>query len=51
MINITKENIEITSKNKKLNNAMIDLENKMETNKETIFDKEFVKIKKIFLNQ
>lgn len=41
-----KLNLEITSKNEKINNAMIDLENKMETNKETIFDKEFVKIKK-----
>ncbi len=41
-----KLNLEITIKNEKLNNAMSDLENKMETNKETIFDKEFVKIKK-----
>ena len=29
-----------------LNNAMKDLETKMQTNKETIFDKEYVKIKK-----
>ncbi len=41
-----KLNLEIESKNNKLNNAMEELEQKMETNKETLFDKEYVKIKK-----
>ncbi|MDD4624557.1 MAG: MobV family relaxase, partial [Bacilli bacterium] len=41
-----KLNLEIESKNNKLNNAMEELEQKMETNKETIFDKEYVKVKK-----
>lgn len=44
---ITKKlNIELTAKNKKLNKSMIELERKMESNKETIFDKEYVKVKK-----
>ena len=41
-----KLNLELDSKNKKLSNAMDKLESKMETNKETIFDKEYVKVKK-----
>ena len=41
-----KLNLELDSKNKKLSNAMEELESKMETNKETIFDKEYVKVKK-----
>ena len=41
-----KLNLEIESKNNKLNNAMEELEQKMETSKETIFDKEYVKVKK-----
>lgn len=41
-----KLNLEIESKNNKLNNAMKELESKMETNKETIFDKDYVKIRK-----
>lgn len=41
-----KLNLEIESKNNKLNNAMEELESKMETNKETIFDKDYVKIRK-----
>src|SRR5574344_1241470 len=41
-----KLNIEIESKSNKLNNAMEELEQKMETSKETIFDKEYVKVKK-----
>lgn len=41
-----KLNLELDSKNKKLSNAMDELESKMETNKETIFDKEYVKVKK-----
>ena len=41
-----KLNIELTSKNEKLNKSMEELEQKMESNKETIFDKEYVKIKK-----
>lgn len=41
-----KLNLELTSKNNKLNNAMEELENKMISNKETIFDKEYVKIKR-----
>ena len=44
---ITKKlNIELTSKNKNLNKSMLELEQKMESNKETIFDKEYVKVKK-----
>lgn len=41
-----KLNLELTSKNEKLNKSMEELEQKMESNKETIFDKEYVKIKK-----
>ena len=41
-----KLNIELTSKNEKLNKSMEELETKMSSNKETIFDKEYVKIKK-----
>ena len=41
-----KLNLEIESKNNKLNNAMEELEQKMETSKETIFGKEYVKVKK-----
>lgn len=33
-------------RNKKLNNAMEELQEKVQTNKETLFDKEYVKIKK-----
>ena len=44
---ITKKlNIELTSKNKNLNKSMLELEQKMESNKETIFDKAYVKVKK-----
>ncbi len=44
---ITKKlNLELEIKNKKLNGAMEDLETKMISNKETIFDKEYVKVKK-----
>ena len=39
-------NIELTSKNEKLNKSMEELQNKMTSNKETIFDKEYVKVKK-----
>ncbi len=41
-----KLNIELTSKNEKLNKLMEELQNKMISNKETIFDKEYVKVKK-----
>ena len=41
-----KLNHTLNVRNDKLNNAMEDLETKMLTNKETIFDKEYVKIKK-----
>ncbi len=41
-----KLNIELTSKNEKLNKFMEELQNKMTSNKETIFDKEYVKVKK-----
>ncbi len=41
-----KLNIELTSKNEKLNKSMEELQNKMTSNKETIFDKEYVKVKK-----
>ena len=41
-----KLNVELTSKNNKLNKSMEELENKMTSNKETIFDKEYVKVKK-----
>lgn len=41
-----KLNVELTSKNNKLNKTMEELENKMTSNKETIFDKEYVKVKK-----
>lgn len=36
----------MTSKNNKLNKSMEELEQKMSSNKETIFDKEYVKVKK-----
>ena len=45
-----KLNIELTSKNEKLNKFMEELETKMSSNKETIFDKEYVKIKKDTFN-
>ena len=45
-----KLNIELTSKNEKLNKSMEELETKMSSNKETIFDKEYVKIKKDTFN-
>ncbi len=45
-----KLNIELTSKNEKLNKSMEELETKMGSNKETIFDKEYVKIKKDTFN-
>lgn len=41
-----KLNIELTSKNEKLNKSMEELQNKMTSNKETIFDKEYVKVKR-----
>ena len=41
-----KLNVELTSKNNKLNKSMEELEQKMSSNKETIFDKEYVKVKK-----
>ena len=41
-----KLNVEFTSKNEKLNKSMEELENRMTSNKETIFDKEYVKVKK-----
>lgn len=41
-----KLNVELTSKNEKLNNSMKELEEKMESNKDTLFDKEYVKVKK-----
>ncbi len=37
---------ELTVKNNRLNNAMSELESKIKTNKETLFDKEYIKIKK-----
>lgn len=44
---ITKKlNQTLTVRNDKLNQVMDDLESKMKTNKETVFDKEYVKIKK-----
>ncbi len=44
---ITKKlNQTLTVRNDKLNQAMDDLESKMKTNKETVFDKEYVKVKK-----
>lgn len=45
-----KLNIELNSKNEKLNKSMEELQNKMTSNKETIFDKEYVKIKKDTFN-
>ena len=45
-----KLNIELTSKNEKLNKSMEELETKMSSNKETIFDKEYIKIKKDTFN-
>ena len=39
-------NIELTSKNEKLNKSMEELESKMSSNKETIFDKDYVKVRK-----
>ncbi len=48
---ITKKlNLELDNKNKKLNGAMEDLENQMNSNKETMFDKEYVKVKKDTFN-
>src|SRR5574344_1396608 len=41
-----KLNVELTSKNEKLNKSMEELESRMIYNKETIFDKEYVKVKK-----
>ena len=41
-----KINVELTSKNEKLNKSMEELESKMSSNKETIFDKDYVKVKK-----
>lgn len=41
-----KLNIELTSKNEKLNKSMEELETKMSSSKETIFDKDYVKVKK-----
>lgn len=41
-----KLNLELSSKNEKLSSALEELEIKMESNKETLFDKEYVKIKK-----
>lgn len=41
-----KLNVELTSKNEKLNKSMEELESKMSSNKETIFDKDYVKVKK-----
>lgn len=41
-----KLNLELDTKNKRLSSAMEDLEEKMISNKETIFDKEYVKVKK-----
>ncbi len=41
-----KLNHTLNIRNDKLNETMTDLENKMKSNKETIFDKEFVKVKK-----
>ena len=40
------EDAGISAKNDKLNKSMLELEQKMEFNKETIFDKEYVKVKK-----
>lgn len=45
-----KLNIEPTLKNEKLNKSMEELETKMSSNKKTIFDKEYVKIKKDTFN-
>lgn len=41
-----KLNLELTSKNEKLTKSMEELESKMSSNKETIFDKDYVKVKK-----
>ncbi len=41
-----KLNLELESKNKKLTGAMEELETKMTSNKEMVFDKEYVKVKK-----
>ena len=38
--------IKTSIKNDKLNKSMLELEQKMVSNKETIFDKEYVKVKK-----
>jgi len=44
---ITKKlNLELDTKNQKLNNAMEELSEKMLSNKEVMFDKEYIKIKK-----
>lgn len=48
---ITKKlNLELDTKSKKLNNAMEDLESKMSSNKDLMFDKEYVKVKKDTFN-
>lgn len=41
-----KLNQKLNMRNEKLENAISDLDNKMKTNKETLFDKDYVKIKK-----
>lgn len=41
-----KLNVELTSKNERLNKSMEELKSKMSSNKETIFDKDYVKVKK-----
>jgi len=41
-----KLNLELDSKSKKLDTAMEDLDNKMSSNKDLMFDKEYVKVKK-----
>ena len=41
-----KLNQKLNIRNEKLENAISDLDNKMKTNKETLFDKDYVKIKK-----
>ena len=41
-----KLNNELNHKNERLNKAMCDFENKIKSNKETLFDKDYVKVKK-----
>ena len=41
-----KLNNELNNKNERLNKAMCDFENKIKSNKETLFDKNYVKVKK-----